>query len=375
MLYLWLVLPFVERLLEFFHRSSASQNSQGEGSGSHGDNADEDEENGEEEDECDESSPGLETLSGPHLTSVLADIWLAKFPALLRLRPYHLYPCDFVTGHKLNTDWFRQALEDMTELGGLGSRVNTEDYWHIANAIMRAKIQNPMLLANIDKIETDEALAGVYDLQANHSMRTSAMIYSRARQELAGSTELLRERFLRASKQWHELLGLTEAKTDVQAATTQLATPSPTRFGKRKLPPTMFAPAPKFLSPFGRKLPPLPLPGAVNAATSAPPEEHPSEQRRRQLMATDPQLQLEKLHGVGAAFRGRQQDGIESILKGESRVGMILPTGRGKSLAFILPASCTPEAVTLIVAPLRSLGYDIVRRCAQYKLTAVLYSD
>jgi len=54
---------------------------------------------------------------------------------------------------------------------------------------------------------------------------------------------------------------------------------------------------------------------------------------------------------------------------------MILPTSTGKSMAFILPASYAREAVTIVIAPLRSLSEDVVRRYMKFKLTVVLYGN
>lgn len=74
--------------------------------------------------------------------------------------------------------------------------------------------------------------------------------------------------------------------------------------------------------------------------------------------------------GRNATFRGLQLEGLEAIISGEPRVVMIMRTGGGKSLMFMLPAFCSLGGTTVVVVPLVSLWSDLERRCREVGLKA-----
>ena len=68
--------------------------------------------------------------------------------------------------------------------------------------------------------------------------------------------------------------------------------------------------------------------------------------------------------GENPTYRSREQEKLlDAILSGESQVIGILPTGGGKSLAFMLPACHRGAFTTIVVLPLVALKQDIVRKC------------
>jgi len=57
-----------------------------------------------------------------------------------------------------------------------------------------------------------------------------------------------------------------------------------------------------------------------------------------------------------------QLPALKAIIKGNSPVLVVMPTGAGKSLMFMLPTFCIETGVTVVV-PLISLRQDLMRRC------------
>lgn len=69
------------------------------------------------------------------------------------------------------------------------------------------------------------------------------------------------------------------------------------------------------------------------------------------------------LLGPGTAFRGGQEAVVRAVVRGETPILQVAATSEGKSLSFLLPASCSPEGVTIVIVPILSLRADMKRRC------------
>ncbi|KAF2135167.1 uncharacterized protein K452DRAFT_239846, partial [Aplosporella prunicola CBS 121167] len=76
-----------------------------------------------------------------------------------------------------------------------------------------------------------------------------------------------------------------------------------------------------------------------------------------------------------AEFRGVQEQAIEAVIKGRSPVLVVIGTGGGKSIVFIVPAMCTASTselgTTVIVVLLISLRENIAERCRRVGISAV----
>lgn len=68
---------------------------------------------------------------------------------------------------------------------------------------------------------------------------------------------------------------------------------------------------------------------------------------------------MKRLLGENAEFRGLQKAGLEAIIARKSRVLIIMRTGGGKSLFFMILALCSRDRVTIVVVPLNSLREDL----------------
>ena len=73
--------------------------------------------------------------------------------------------------------------------------------------------------------------------------------------------------------------------------------------------------------------------------------------------------------GAGSRFRGVQRVTIEKIMACERLVIAVMPTWGGKSMTFMLPASCRHGGVSVVVLPLIALQQAIRRRCETMGIT------
>lgn len=85
------------------------------------------------------------------------------------------------------------------------------------------------------------------------------------------------------------------------------------------------------------------------------------------LSLKNPQEVLYRVFGY-KTFRGKQQEIIEHILKGNDAL-VLMPTGGGKSLCFQIPALCF-EGVTIVISPLIALMQDQVNALKQLGVRA-----
>ena len=92
-------------------------------------------------------------------------------------------------------------------------------------------------------------------------------------------------------------------------------------------------------------------------------------QRWKRIRQTDLSSQLTRLVGKGAEFQGLQRSGLEAIIRRDRRVLIVMRTGGGKSLFFMLPAACSRDGVTIVVIPINSLRADLKGRCDKVGVT------
>jgi superfamily II DNA helicase RecQ len=86
------------------------------------------------------------------------------------------------------------------------------------------------------------------------------------------------------------------------------------------------------------------------------------------MRGIDVEKQLrEMFNDIAAQFRSVQREALQAIVgEGKRRVLVIMRTGGGKSLIFILPARGSPQGTTIVVVPTTSLQQDLKKRCSKY---------
>lgn len=98
---------------------------------------------------------------------------------------------------------------------------------------------------------------------------------------------------------------------------------------------------------------------------------------RERTTYTDKELTLkaaELLGTPGFSWRPGQQALLRAILQGRKDIVAILPTGSGKSLAFMLPCKLPDAKITVLVLPLVSLRVDMVRRLRELRIDFSVWS-
>ena len=93
--------------------------------------------------------------------------------------------------------------------------------------------------------------------------------------------------------------------------------------------------------------------------------------RWKRMKEIDLEEGLKMLNGPDAKFRGLQKKALKEIIAGNRRVMVIMGTGKGKSLLFMLPAKVSKGGLTIVIVPLNSLRDDMKRRCDEAGIESV----
>ncbi|KAL8991046.1 MAG: hypothetical protein Q9169_007961 [Polycauliona sp. 2 TL-2023] len=164
----------------------------------------------------------------------------------------------------------------------------------------------------------------VEDMQAGHGTHVAGIVYARGIREQDGVVEGMRQKFRRASENWHRFMGFQIPGEGIHGE------------GKRK------------------------QAGWEANAESGRRKRH----RRMRTVDVDSELR-QMMNDEQAEFRGFQKSVVEAIMSDQERVLAIMPTGGGKSLLFMLPAFCGEGGITIVVVPLIALRQDLHRRCQE----------
>lgn len=97
--------------------------------------------------------------------------------------------------------------------------------------------------------------------------------------------------------------------------------------------------------------------------------------RWQQMRSIDVGRQLKKMYGPQAEFRGKQREALDLIVSGHPRIIVVMRTGGGKSLLFMLPAAASIDGVTIVVMPKIMLQEDMADRCRRDKIGCAVWSD
>ena len=167
-----------------------------------------------------------------------------------------------------------------------------------------------------------------WDRQAGHQSLTAGLVYGRLLMEGNFETNERRLTFRHISEEWHRLLGFPSALGglgDILHPGRKRKSPSVHHEALRELQLT----------------------------------------RWKTLRRVNIDRELRRLYGDHVQFRGKQRQAVEAIMQNKSPVFVVMGTGQGKSLCFMLPAAICAGGITLVVVPLVSLLGDMMVRCEQ----------
>ncbi|WKT53675.1 hypothetical protein QSH57_004259 [Fusarium oxysporum f. sp. vasinfectum] len=230
---------------------------------------------------------------------------------------------------------------DISTLITQHQKTQRSGFWrHISTAIGRRYFRNAStahtrLLHEVDSddsgSESDSDEDSPYDLQAGHGSKTAGLIYGRLVTEGAFETNERRVNFRYISEEWHRLLGFPSA-----------------------------------MGGFGEVLTPGRKRKNASICDEALRKLQLGRWKSRRRINIDRELVY--LYGEQARFRGVQREAIHAIMMNKSPIVVVMGTGGGKSLSFMLPAASCPGGVTVVVVPLVSLQGDLMERCRKMKI-------
>src|SRR5579859_3737174 len=202
----------------------------------------------------------------------------------------------------------------------LGFRMTVQEYRHIAIAIDWEFIRG--ISAEADEGEEGEDEDDVHDLMAAHSTKLANARYARMGGLSKGLTPESINMYRTVSdkwQKWYKLESRRNTSTRVRATKTE----------------------PDF-----------------NEATVA--------ERMTQALQT--------MYGGNAKFKTEEQrSAVLSTAMGINQLFVILPTGQGKSLTFMLPAMQSHAQTTIVITPLVALAEDMLRRCRATGIDTIIY--
>jgi len=196
----------------------------------------------------------------------------------------------------------------------LGFRITTQEFRHIAIAIDRKFIRGVNAEPDDDEDEDD-----IHDLMAAHSTKLALARYAR-------------------------MGGLTRSITPESID------------GFRTI-------GDKWLR-FYRQVFRMPRSGIAEAITPAT------------ILSTEAKMEvgLRNLYGASGRWRSaKQKEAVHSVLEGISPLFIIMPTGSGKSISFMHPASLQEAKTTIVITPLVALAEDMLVRCRDANIDCIIY--
>jgi len=85
---------------------------------------------------------------------------------------------------------------------------------------------------------------------------------------------------------------------------------------------------------------------------------------RQHWSMAEARVVLQQMYGPGAKYKtAKQEEAVQVVVSGLSPVIVVLGTGEGKSLLYMLPQRLPGAGTTVLIVPLVALKQDTVRRC------------
>jgi superfamily II DNA helicase RecQ len=223
------------------------------------------------------------------------------------------------------TDRVSRAIGNVSSMH-MGTKLSVMVWRHAVKAIYRRYIQDKTIVEIMHQTDKDQ------DEEENkndpmaagfgHGPKLGENIYGRLISESMSSTETGRHLFRRISREWHAFCMFESTLREEKQVQ------KPARI-------------------------------TMETAREATFEENRRWQAMRQV---DVQGQLQQMLGEGARFRGVQEAALQAIMWQATPIVVIMGTGGGKSMLFMLPARCS-SGLTVVIVPLVSLRNDIKDRC------------
>lgn len=222
-----------------------------------------------------------------------------------------------VDGRQWTTERMKRHLQRATE-AGLGHKINVAAYRHIAIAISRRWVRSSSAFTDEEATEDGDEIA---DDRATHSPFTAGAVYAREMQELPGSMASRRQQFRTASVDWHRFLGFNSSiKDEVQRGIKRKGDPFQIHSKRSRI------------------------------------------EREQRVRHMDIAGEMKWMMKQDVSLRSAQGEALAAIQKGDGKIVVVMPTGAGKSILFMLPAAVGAGGVTVVVVPFVTLRHDMRAR-------------
>ncbi|THV78820.1 hypothetical protein D6D29_07372 [Aureobasidium pullulans] len=222
-----------------------------------------------------------------------------------------------VDGRQWTTERMKRHLQRATE-AGLGHKINVAAYRHIAIAISRRWVRSSSAFTDEEAIDDGDEIA---DDQATHSPFTAGAVYAREMQELPGSMASRRQQFRTASVDWHRFLGFNSSiKDEVQRGIKRKGDPFQIHSKRSRI------------------------------------------EREQRVRHMDVAGEMKWMMKQDVSLRSAQGEALAAIQEGDGKIVVVMPTGAGKSILFMLPAAVRAGGVTVVVVPFVTLRHDMRAR-------------
>lgn len=93
-------------------------------------------------------------------------------------------------------------------------------------------------------------------------------------------------------------------------------------------------------------------------------------EREQRVWHTDVAGEMKWMMGDAVSLRSAQGEALSAIQRGDGNVVVVMPTGGGKSMLFMLPASVGVGDVTVVVVPFVTLRHDMRGRSERAGVSA-----
>jgi superfamily II DNA helicase RecQ len=215
-----------------------------------------------------------------------------------------------------DTDRLKRVMRRVWK-SSIGTSISPAQWRQLFPAILRMHSADPVIHTLLDSVYLGKKPEAIQE-QSGHTRFTEERMYGLRTDENPFSTQGEQARFKRASQHWHRLL--------------------------------------HFESALGRR---------VEDEEKERVRQEREQEKWRDFRKVNLHRMLRQMKGDRAEFRGQQEEGLRAIMRGEDQVIVVMGTGSGKSLLYMLPAICSPDGLTILVVPIVALQDDQERRCRE----------
>ena len=333
---------------------------------------------------------GRDRLVPRFLPKVVGDI-LIKYLALVR--PMEIRLAKKVEGGKAeflkeylfadyrkmwSSNQISDALKQETNRG-MSVSLGIREYRHVATAFMEEHLK-------YHKINLEAS--HIFDLQAGHNSKTAAREYAVGMDDHGEVTRDMMYAYGMASREWHQFMGVGDEETDeflrnetVETSVSATNVSSMIEEAVTRAVAAITKPAEDVSTMIEQTIARI-LDGRQGAERTLLQRLDINSQPSTQPLVST--ISSAKLLSTLRSFRKdenaqfkseEQRRAVEAVLNRQKDVLVILPTGGGKTLLYLLPTLLEKGRTTVVVIPMIAMMQDLIDRCHKSKISLAEWSS